>query len=605
MIKKLPKRTNAQKIGSKSQDLVSEVFTEFCNVIPTQDKDLGIDFNCELMDDEFPTGKWFGIQCKGKSEVKDLKDHFSIQIKSTTLNYWSIHPFPVFLIVVDNKKNTFYWTYPKEQIKDLTNLPNKKSIKIKKKDKFDISLKKIPEKMKFFIDNYFKRFVKYPSVLKKLEETEKINILLSENTNSTIGISNNYFNSIHIFLDKINYSLDHKFNSIKKILYEDCWKIGLAYHQFEDNKLIYNLYPIPSKMNDVQIKEVDDKLKEKLKKYSLRGHFQKNPIIKNPKSYAVEFIESRLFEILENKFLLHTKNLFLINEFIIAFIDKFRIQLGLEEKNEYNISDIKFGFYNYLPIWIDEVMQEPNIVVGRMEYISPDFLLSQLFDDKRIEIAKKVEKRLKNKDYNKNDFVMGDNKIHMRLFVEFLENLDKRGISIVKRVYIKKDFSRLGKVDYVWNVYSLNNLEKNLKIFFENLPGVFDDIVTENFPKLKEEVHYFKGFNKLIIIFEGKEKYQTSSDSPKLKHYCIINPKEKKPNVKVYREGTKQIKEKHTKEGMFVQIDNKTYKLNSFAHSVLNFMFDDTPMLNYVYELLMDDMKKYFEIIKSQIEPSS
>ncbi len=61
-MKKLPKRTHSQKIGVNASDLFSSVFSQFCNVIPVpQDRDLGIDFICEIMEGEYPTGKLFNI----------------------------------------------------------------------------------------------------------------------------------------------------------------------------------------------------------------------------------------------------------------------------------------------------------------------------------------------------------------------------------------------------------------------------------------------------------------------------------------------------------------------------------------------------------------
>ena len=46
----LPKRTDAQRIGGSAADLLNSVFTNFCIVTPVpQDRDMGIDFICELM----------------------------------------------------------------------------------------------------------------------------------------------------------------------------------------------------------------------------------------------------------------------------------------------------------------------------------------------------------------------------------------------------------------------------------------------------------------------------------------------------------------------------------------------------------------------------
>jgi hypothetical protein len=68
---KLPKRTKSQRIGASAADLLSLVFTEFCNVIPVpQDRDLGIDFICEIMQGEHPTGSCSTSNAKVKKKLK-------------------------------------------------------------------------------------------------------------------------------------------------------------------------------------------------------------------------------------------------------------------------------------------------------------------------------------------------------------------------------------------------------------------------------------------------------------------------------------------------------------------------------------------------------
>jgi len=595
MDKVLPKRTKAQKTGKKSQDLFSSVFSEFCNVVPIpQSDDLGIDFECEVLESEFPTGKRFGIQCKGSEELSNDKDYFSVQIEKKTLNYWLIQKFPVFLVIVDNKNQHFFWTDPKEQIENLSKLPEKKSIRVSKKDFFDSTLKGLPQDMQTIINDYSKKYVEYESMIDELKKLKEINVILSENTNSALGVSKGYFKDIHTFLDKLNYLLDYKFAKVKEVFYENCWKIGLAYQEFDDKNLTCSLYPIHREKNDVQIKEIDDSLREKLKQFGLRGHFQENPILTNAKGYAMEIIQSKLTEILEHKFLSHKENFFLMNEFLIAFTDKFYIQMGLEVKDVYEIKELKDGFNKYMPIWIDEVLKEPHITIGRMRYTAPSFLLSQLLDEKRSEIAQRVKNRLEKGDYNKRDLVLGDNKFYMRMFVHFINNLEEKGITSVKRIYTKKEYSRLGeRGGLVWNTLTLDNLEKNLTIFFRELPKVFDQVIKENFPALVDELHFFNKYNRLVVVLKGKDWYETS-ESPTLQLYGITDPKLQKNSVEVYREGEKQITVKYH-NGINVQINNETFKARMSSSQILDFMYDDLPMLNHVYALLAEEFKEYLE----------
>lgn len=113
-INNLPKRTKAQKIGESAADICSATFTEFCNVVPVpQSRDLGIDFNCEVIEDECPTGLIFHVQCKGKDEVNDKNGLISVSIKVSTINYWLIQRNPVFLFVYDRQSENFFWCFPK------------------------------------------------------------------------------------------------------------------------------------------------------------------------------------------------------------------------------------------------------------------------------------------------------------------------------------------------------------------------------------------------------------------------------------------------------------------------------------------------------------
>lgn len=111
---KLPKRTKSQKKGISAAALLNSVFTKFCNVIPVpQECDLGIDFICELMQEDHPTGKLFNVQCKGQEEVEIKGDEIRVQISVTTLNYWLLQKNPTLLIVVDCRDYIFYWSFPK------------------------------------------------------------------------------------------------------------------------------------------------------------------------------------------------------------------------------------------------------------------------------------------------------------------------------------------------------------------------------------------------------------------------------------------------------------------------------------------------------------
>lgn len=116
----LPKRTTAQKIGETAADIFSSTFTEFCTVVPVpQSRDLGIDFKCEVMEGEYPTGLVFNAQCKARSGVDNKNSSFPIQVQVTTVNYWLIQRSPTFLFVYDPQQENFFWCFPKNYVLSL------------------------------------------------------------------------------------------------------------------------------------------------------------------------------------------------------------------------------------------------------------------------------------------------------------------------------------------------------------------------------------------------------------------------------------------------------------------------------------------------------
>ncbi|BFM41061.1 DUF4365 domain-containing protein [Synechocystis sp. LKSZ1] len=110
---RLPRRTNNQKLGESAQDIFSSTFIHFCNVVPVpQSRDLGIDFFCEVMEGDYPTGLMFNAQCKNKEQACEMNRSLSIQIKIKTINYWLSQRNPTFLFVYDYQNKDFLWCFP-------------------------------------------------------------------------------------------------------------------------------------------------------------------------------------------------------------------------------------------------------------------------------------------------------------------------------------------------------------------------------------------------------------------------------------------------------------------------------------------------------------
>lgn len=147
----LPKRTKSQRIGQSAADFLKSVFTKFCIVIPVpQELDLGIDFICELMQGEYPTGKLFNIQCKGTEETEVKGNSITVPIAVTTLNYWLLQKNPTLLIIVDCQNYIFYWSFPKDFLSSLNKnwqKQKKVSIPVSIQNRFEQDINSLPAQL--------------------------------------------------------------------------------------------------------------------------------------------------------------------------------------------------------------------------------------------------------------------------------------------------------------------------------------------------------------------------------------------------------------------------------------------------------------------------
>jgi hypothetical protein len=573
--------------------------------IKERDKIPNIDGYMELVDDG-------GVPC-GKLEVqiKKLPDYMSkIQIPMSLFAYSEYATCnPVILVGVDTKSEKVFWFHvnskllasPIDKIQQAS-----LTISFPPANVIDgVSTQYLTE-WKIIVDSYLRLKI----IDKKYEK-------LRANSNPIVGVTNKDFIDIQIFLDELNGLLDGKFSIVKRAFFPTSWKTGFAYYSYKENSVDFSLYPIPYGKNDVLIKEMDEKLRQELRDSGLatQGFYRENPVRSHPKKLAVDEIEQKIKEILEAKLLKHTSSEFLVREFTFAFIDKFHIQMGLPKKDSYSLSEIEKGFFEYLPVWTVESIkfmidvrrngiESFGQALYRRPYFDPSLLLSQIMPGEREEVKHRVEKALEGKGQLP-IMPLGNKDLSFRLFYESLSSLKIRGTTEVARPYLPKDFTRLGKFGgWVWNVFSLETLEKNLSIFFDNLPDVYDKVITANFQDIKDDIPLFGNVDLEIILLDAKEEVKACTDAPLMGYYGLSLSNKEKMSVRFSRRENagsfSSLSMKQFQQEML--IDGKTYKMVTAKGQVLHFIYEDTPMLDFIYNEIKDNLSRYFNNLRKDYE---
>lgn len=558
--------------------------------IKTRDKFPNIDGYLELVDETLqPIGKI-------ETQVRKLpKNDPKISVKTTFFSYCEESCLPVILVGVDTKNKKAYWRYID---KNFT-----RELKIREGQKSKIvhfPKENIIDGQNTEYSLLWKSIIKsHKMKLKEYDELKNSYDILARRSNPALGLVKNEFQNIHLFLDELNKLLNNEFVIVKKRYYLDAWSIGMAYYKYEGSRISYTFYPIPINKNDVQIKEVNEELHRQLEEEGLgfTAHYTENPVEIRPKEYAREIIQSNTLRLLENRLLEHQGNLFLAKEFIIGFIDKFYLQLGLKKKEEYTLEEVEKAFFHYLPIWVDEAIDiivntgrnsrnRPEDCLHRdnagriLPYFDPDDWTWMIMSDELDTIKHNVIKRLNQGEIDVSRLLLGNDRFPFGIFTELFYFLKNQGVKEIERVYISKDSS------WVWYSPSPEAVEKNLKIFFENLPHVYYDLLSQNFPLLKDKLPPFGGATKILIVFDVN-----------IQIFYLKSKEEEDIKIEIFPKSENRVPDIFSidfEKG--VKFDGRKYDMISASTKALSFIYEELPMFNYVYKMLDDSLKTYFAV---------
>jgi hypothetical protein len=442
------------------------------------------------------------------------------------------------------------------------------------------------------------------SAREEIKNLQEKYIILLENSDPLFRLEREEFKNIHKFLDNLNIYLDGYFPIIKDLYYNSCWKLGIAYGYYSETKIRYILYPISYYKNELQIKQLSDKLKDELQDYAETSIHPINPIHFQPEEFAKELIINKIAEVCDKK-LLPLSNLSLFREVIFGFIDNLHECLGLKIMNSYTIREIKHSFYTYLPIWVDEVLNNENINLGYHShfspYIDPAFLLTQLNQEQREEIDKRVNERIRNCQFDTRNLVLGTRNFPLKLISDFLETSSLDDLNEINRLHIPKNFDMPSSSHYSWSHNTREEVFENIKLFFNEFPAVYDATIDYCFPKLKQELEFFNDFDTLLIVIEVYDNYTNSNWSPLVDYYYLQSEKTNPiKEIKVFMKGRNNIpinREMDFKSK--ICIDGKSYTVKSDIHGSLQFLFKRLPMFDYLYKTLGERMKNLFNIMSN------
>ena len=509
---------------------------------------------------------------------------------------------PVLLILVDTKNNVSYWKHiDRDFIKNELKLKKGQKSKIVHVPKRNIIREGdnsyLQEWIKI-IEGIWNKLGLYNSQKNEIDKLQETVERLLENSDPLLGLEQDEFKDIHRFLDRFNNRLDTYFSIVKKLQYDNCWKVGFAYGTYTKSSLSYILYPIDPAKNDLQIRKLSNELIDRLPKEHRTKSlmFQENLIYLHPEAFADNLIKEKLNKLFAEK-TLPLRNLFLAREIIFSFVDKYFKYLGIEKKNKYNVVDVINSLHTYLLVWLEEAIKKgylSNRAYTNLDsnlLVDLDSLVTSVSREKIEELNHVAFTRIENGELSENSFLIESSKYPLKLIFNLFDYLKQNGIRKIERVYIPQDNKLVRENSYIWSYYTKNDIQANVEAFYQNLPNVYDSIVDEFFPLLKRDICFFSHFDRLILITDFTNYPQ---NVPIIYFYCLKNKNFREEKIDFY------IKNKNSDPtNLFnnltsdVEIYGQQYNLVLSGFKSLLFTFGSLPMYNYIYNLLDKKIKNF------------
>lgn len=219
---------------------------------------------------------------------------------------------------------------------------------------------------------------------------------------------------------------------------------------------------------------------------------------------------------------------------------------------------------------------------------------SQLLPEEVGEVENLVLQRMKTNDAIP-VIALGSENLPFGLFVEFHSFLTARGVIEVPRLYKPPDYSRIPHGGMIWEPYSSDDVETNLKTLFDALPSGYAAIVENNFPELKSQLLPFDGATLVIAVFQIKD------ERPGLSLYYLEHEGDHDLRIelleKSQRKDVLRMLDTIRPGPDKLELNGKTYMLSSVVSMFPRFIYDDLPMLTFVYDELKGALRKYFDAV--------
>lgn len=515
------------------------------------DKEANIDGYIELLDEENRiNGK---ITAQVKTVPPSLEGQNLFDCPTSLFGYAEQTTEVVLIMAVDHKNKIVLWKYiSRELIEANSKKENQDTIRLHFDTDGQMTDANVEETIKVWRNLTRKQLKLYNEASALIKENEDLRKALLQAKGIDITLSKEEFKKVQQFIDTYNELMNRELQFVKKTLYPDIWKFGIAIYRFKPTKLGYLIYSIHNGENAPLIKQMpsDFALLHQMPFEVMSNYELENPF----KTDYRKLLRSRIKDILE-RFVKH----FNATPITIPFaMEKVLNYLNHDQKGWIVPLDERKSF-SQIAAWMSANI--PHLIKPHIRVLYGYMDEADMYD-----------------------------------VYQNLKYLISQGIEAVSIHYPPK--GKYGNTGYIYDWYNSDTAFAKATYVIKSVNEAYQAFISNNFPLISDKLDYYQGANLIALNVRYDSKQHNIA-------FYILKSEQKTQRVFLFALNSnnafvKEIEQtlyNERKEKVFIK-DSVEYRLISCGWSMSHeTLYSDTPLKDTYQKVL----EKTFDLLPEKL----
>lgn len=515
------------------------------------DKEANIDGFIELLDDENRlNGK---ITAQVKTVPPSLEGQWLFDCPTSLFGYAEHTNEVVFIMAVDHKNKTVLWKYiSRELIEENADKADQDTIRLHFDKNGQMTAANVEDTIKAWRNLVLQQLKLYNAAPALVKENEALRKALLQAKGIDITLTQKEILTVQLFIDTYNDLMNKELLYVKKTLYPDVWKFGIAIYCYEPTKLGYLIYSIHNGENHPLIKQV-------------------------PSDYAL--LHQMPYEMMSNY---NVENPFKTDYHIL-----------LRERIKHHL-DRFVKYYNEPPITVPFATE---IVSDYLDKDAEGFIIPKNERDTFSQMASWLQTNVPHLLKPSTRVFYGHfQEVDLFAVYNSLQYLISQGVEQVSLPFPPK--GKYGNTGYIYDWYNPDGAFAKASYVIGAVDSAYRSFIVDKFPLISDKLDNYNGAD--LIVMNVRYDSQQHNIA-----YYLLKSDQKSPRRFLFALNGNNSLVNEIEKTDFREKNQKTYSLNGVNYKIVSYgwgvshetLYSNTPLRETYQKVLQDNFGQLHEIL--------